>query len=105
VGRWLAPGGLFAFIDSRQDAESGAVDHRPPEADVQVRKLDDGTSFCVRKVFYGPADLAAALARVGFTDIEVSTTDRFFVLGSARWEGIGPESAPRAWSSSTSITR
>jgi hypothetical protein len=35
VGRWLAPGGLFAFIDSRQDAESGAVDHRPPAADVQ----------------------------------------------------------------------
>jgi diadenosine tetraphosphate (Ap4A) HIT family hydrolase/SAM-dependent methyltransferase len=84
VGRWLAPGGLFAFIDSRQDSESGAVDHRPPEADVQVRKLDDGTSFSVRKVFYEPVDLAAALARTGFTDIEVSTTDRFFVLGSAR---------------------
>jgi putative hydrolase of the HAD superfamily len=84
VDRWLAPGGLFAFIDSRQDPESGAVDHRPPEVDIQVRKLDDGTSFCVRKVFYEPADLAAALARAGFTDIEVATTDRFFVLGSAR---------------------
>jgi hypothetical protein len=38
----------------------------------------------VRKVFYEPADLAGALARAGFTDIEVATTDRFFVLGSAR---------------------
>jgi len=87
VGRWLAPGGLFAFIDSRQDPESGAVDHRPPEADVQVRKLDNGTSFCVRKVFYEPADLAAALARAGFTDIEIATTNRFFVFGSARRRG------------------
>jgi putative hydrolase of the HAD superfamily len=84
VAGWLAPGGLFAFIDSRQDPESGAPDHRPPQDDVQVRNLGDGSRFRVRKVFYEPADLESALRRAGFTEIEVVTTNRFFVLGSAR---------------------
>ncbi len=84
VARWLVPGGLFAFIDSRQDPESGARDHRPPVDDVQVRRLDDGTSFHVRKVFYEPSDLAAALQRAGFSEVQVVATDRFFVLGSGR---------------------
>jgi demethylmenaquinone methyltransferase/2-methoxy-6-polyprenyl-1,4-benzoquinol methylase len=82
--RWLAPGGVFAFIDSRRDAASGALDHRPPEGDVQVRRLDDGSSFRVRKIFYEPAELESALGRAGFIDIEVVMTDRFFVMGSAR---------------------
>ena len=91
--RWLALGGLFAFIDSRRDPESGAVDHRPPdEADVQIRRLDDGTGFRVRKVFYDPTELESGLLRAGFGDIEVATTDRFFVLGSARrgWKAGAP---------------
>lgn len=84
VARWLVPGGLFAFIDSRSDSESGASDHRPPENDIQVRRLDDGSSFRVRKVHYEPSQLQAVLARAGFSAIEVVTTDRFFLLGSAR---------------------
>jgi SAM-dependent methyltransferase len=84
VARWLVPGGLFAFIDSRQDPESGARDHRPLKNDVQVRRLDDGSSFRVRKIFYEPAELDAALTSAGFADVEVVTTERFFVLGSAR---------------------
>jgi len=84
AGRWLVPGGLFAFIDSRRDPESGARDHRPPENDVQVRRLDDDSSFRVRKVFYEASELETALGGAGFGDIEVVTTDRFFVLGSAR---------------------
>jgi demethylmenaquinone methyltransferase/2-methoxy-6-polyprenyl-1,4-benzoquinol methylase len=82
--RWLAPGGLFTFIDSCQDPASGARDHLPPEDDVQVRRLNDGASFRVRKVFYEPADLESALRRAGFTEVDVVTTTRFFVLGSAR---------------------
>jgi SAM-dependent methyltransferase len=84
AARWLAPGGLFAFIDSRPDADSSALDHRPPEDDVQVRRLNDGSEFNVRKIFREPTELAAALARAGFAEIEVVGTDRFFVLGSAR---------------------
>jgi len=82
--RWLAPGGLLAFIDSRPDSASSAQDHRPPEGDVQVRRLNDGSSFHVRKVFYGPAELSAALGKAGFIDVGVEVTARFFVLGSAR---------------------
>jgi demethylmenaquinone methyltransferase/2-methoxy-6-polyprenyl-1,4-benzoquinol methylase len=82
--RWLAPDGLFAFIDSRQDHASGARDHLPPEDDVQIRRLNGGASFRVRKVFYEPADLEPALRRAGFTEVDVVTTARFFVLGSAR---------------------
>jgi demethylmenaquinone methyltransferase/2-methoxy-6-polyprenyl-1,4-benzoquinol methylase len=84
VAQWLAPGGLLAFIDSLRDTDSGAADHRPPEDDLQVRRLDDGSSFRVRKVFYEPVELAAALRRSDFVDVEVVTTERFFVLGSAR---------------------
>ena len=84
VARWLVRGGLFAFIDSRHDPDSGASDHRPPEDDLQVRRLDDGSSFRVRKVYYEPAALDSALRRAGFGQIEVATTGRFFLLGSAR---------------------
>lgn len=82
--RWLHPGGLFAFIDSRQDSASGARDHQPPTDDVQIRHLNDGASFQVRKVFYEPGDLEFALRRAGFIEISVVTTERFFVLGSCR---------------------
>ena len=82
--RWLDPGGLFAFIDSRQDPASGARDHLPPKDDLQIRRLDGGATFRVRKVFYEPADLKSALRRAGFTEVDVVTTARFFVLGSAR---------------------
>ena len=82
---WLAPGGRFAVIDSRRDPESGALDHRPPDGDdVQIRRLDNGASFRVRKVFYEPADLEEALRGAGFDGIEIAITHRFFVLGSAR---------------------
>ena len=84
ASRWLAPGGLFAFIDSRRDPESRAADHCPPEDEVQIRRLEDGSTFRVRKVFYEPAELEGALEHAGFVDIDVRTTDRFFVLGAAR---------------------
>jgi SAM-dependent methyltransferase len=84
VARWLEPGGLFAFVDSRQDPESGASDHRPPKEDVQVRRLASGASFRVRKVHREPDELVAAMARAGFAEARVDATARFFVLASAR---------------------
>ena len=82
--RWLLPGGVFAFIDSRPDPESSALNHRPPEDAIQVRKLEDGTKFRVRKVFHGRKDLESALLRAGFTDVDVLEPGRFFVVGSGR---------------------
>ena len=81
--RWLKPGGVFAFIDSLPDPQSGAADHPAPADDTSVRRLDDGREFTIVKVYREPAELEAALRAAGFATAEVTTTGRFFVLGSA----------------------
>jgi demethylmenaquinone methyltransferase/2-methoxy-6-polyprenyl-1,4-benzoquinol methylase len=81
--RWLKPGGTFAFIDSRRDPESSAIDHPPPENDLSVRKLDDGRQFTIVKVYWQPAELEAALLAAGFRDPKVTFTSRFFLMGEA----------------------
>jgi demethylmenaquinone methyltransferase/2-methoxy-6-polyprenyl-1,4-benzoquinol methylase len=82
--RWLTPGGRIAFIDSLDDPASRAVDHPVPAGDHATRKLDDGREFTIVKVFYDPVDLREALSAAGFEDVDVTTTGRFFILGSAR---------------------
>jgi demethylmenaquinone methyltransferase/2-methoxy-6-polyprenyl-1,4-benzoquinol methylase len=84
VRRWLKAGGTFAFIDSLLDPQSSAADHPAPADDVSVRRLDDGREFSIVKVYYGPAELEAALRRAGFDGESVTTTGRFFLTGSAR---------------------
>jgi len=82
--RWLKPGGTFAFIDSRPDPHSGAVDQAvSAEAEISERRLVDGREFRVVKVFWQPAELESALLRAGFGTARVTTTSRFFLLGSA----------------------
>jgi len=83
VRRWLKPGGRYAFIDSLPDPASGAGDHLLPAEDRSVRRLDDGREFTIVKVYYAPDEYADALRSAGFADVEVSTTGRFFVLGTA----------------------
>jgi SAM-dependent methyltransferase len=84
VHRWLRPGGVFSFMDSRRDPASGAVDREPPANDVQLRRLNDGRTFQVRKVYYSPAELEDALTEAGFIHARVETSERFFLLGQAR---------------------
>jgi SAM-dependent methyltransferase len=81
--RWLKPGGRFAFIDSRRDPESSAVDHPPPADDMSLRRLDDGREFNIVKVYWQPAELEAALLGAGFATTTVTATARFFLLGEA----------------------
>ncbi|HVA86193.1 MAG TPA: class I SAM-dependent methyltransferase [Candidatus Saccharimonadales bacterium] len=89
AGRWLKPGGTFAFIDSRLDPASSASDQPAPPDDpsggpeVARRRLADGREFRVTKVFYEPVELEAALRSAGFRDPVVTTTSRFFLLGAA----------------------
>lgn len=85
--RWLRPGGRFAFIDSLPDPASGARDHPAPADDRSVRRLDDGRTFAIVKVFYAPDELAAAATAAGFVAPAVSTTGRFFLLGTATAPG------------------
>jgi SAM-dependent methyltransferase len=80
--RWVKPGGRFAFIDSLADAASGAADHPAPADDRSIRRLDDGREFTIVKVYYEPARLSSALKAAGFDDVDVSTTGRFFLLGT-----------------------
>ena len=81
--RWLKPGGRMAFIDSRRDPESSAIDHPPPQNDLSVRKLDDGRQFTIVKVYWQPAELEAALLAASFRDPKVTLTSRFFLMGEA----------------------
>jgi SAM-dependent methyltransferase len=81
--RWLKPGGRLAFIDSLPDPASGAADHPEPADDLAVRRLEDGREFTIVKVYYSPDELRAAAEAAGFREAEVSTTGRFFLLGTA----------------------
>ncbi len=81
--RWLKPGGRMAFIDSRLDPESSAVNHPRPENDMSVRKLDDGQTFNIVKVYWQPEELETALLAAGFASAKVTTTPRFFLMGEA----------------------
>ena len=82
--RWLRPGGLFAFIDSLGDPQSGAVDRVAPVDGVSVRRVADGREFRVVKIDHEPAVLAQAMSEAGFEAVSVTTTGRFFVLGVGR---------------------
>jgi demethylmenaquinone methyltransferase/2-methoxy-6-polyprenyl-1,4-benzoquinol methylase len=83
VNKWLAVGGVFAFIDSRPGSQVGEIDNALPHDDVQIRDLGDGRTFRIRKVYYRPDILVDALRLAGFADIEILETD-FLLLGSAR---------------------
>ena len=84
---WLKPGGIFAFIDSRRDPDSGATNHPTPDNDESLRRLADGREFTIPKVYYEPAELEAELREAGFAEASVSTTPRFFLLGRATAAG------------------
>ena len=89
--RWLRTGGTFAFIDSRHDPRSGAVDHeRDERSEVAVRRTADGQTFRIPKIHYGAEELEHALLEAGFAEPEIGTTGRFFLLGRAT---AGPRQA------------
>jgi demethylmenaquinone methyltransferase/2-methoxy-6-polyprenyl-1,4-benzoquinol methylase len=81
--RWLKPKGIFAFIDSRRDPQSGASDNKLLGNDLSLRRLADGREFTIPKIYYEPAHLEAALTDAGFAQASVDTTLRFFLLGEA----------------------
>lgn len=82
--RWLRPGGLFAFVDSRPDPSSGTIDRLPPPSPGRSRRrLADGREFTIPKVFYEPDELEAALRDAGFEAVALETSARFFLLGRA----------------------
>ena len=81
---WLRPGGLYAFIDSLDDPQSGTTDRTAPADGIQRRRLADGREFRVVKTYHTADAIAHSLEAAGFDDVALTTTGRFFQLGVAR---------------------
>ncbi len=81
---WLKPGGRVFFIDSLFDGSSTAKDHqlRTPHDTVVSRRLNDGRTFDIVKVFYDPPKLAARLEALRWR-ADIGCTESFFLYGSA----------------------
>lgn len=77
----LAPGGRVFFIDSRREPTSTSPDQRIPEAGCTTeRRLNDGRTFTIYKIYYDPVDLQARLGRLGW-EATVRSTSRYFIYG------------------------
>ena len=86
VAAALQPRGRVFFIDSLPDPTSTANNHRMPDPDgIQERRLNDGRSFRIIKLFRGPAELASDLQALGW-QTEVGRTASYFVFGRAERE-------------------
>ncbi|MFQ6047778.1 MAG: class I SAM-dependent methyltransferase [Phycisphaerae bacterium] len=79
----VRPGGQVLLFDGMRPscAAGSAPDHR--RGQIQRRCLDDGRAYPVLKIYYDPPSLARLLRPYG-RDVAVTTTARFFILGSFR---------------------
>lgn len=77
----LAPEGRVFFIDSRKDPTSTSPDQHPPESgSIVERRLNDGRTFNIYKIYYEPEALRAKLGRLGW-NADVRSTSRYFIYG------------------------
>jgi SAM-dependent methyltransferase len=84
VAAALRPGGRAFFIDSLPDQTSRANNHRMPDPEgIQERRLNDGRSFRIVKLFREPAELSDELRALGWTST-VERTPSYFVFGQAQ---------------------
>lgn len=84
VNRATKPGGRIFLIDSRPEPTSTAKDNplREDEHIYRTRKLNDGSTYTIVKVFYDVAGLSQTLRDAGFAP-DVQTTDHYFIYASA----------------------
>ncbi|HET9015304.1 MAG TPA: class I SAM-dependent methyltransferase [Thermomicrobiaceae bacterium] len=84
VARATQPGGRLFLVDSRPEPTSTTADQPLPGrgATTMTRRLNDGRTYTIVKVFYEPATLEAVLGRHGF-DARAWATERYFVYASA----------------------
>ena len=80
----LKPGGRAFFIDSLPEETSTAHAHRMPNPDgVQERRLNDGRTFRIVKLFHDPGELTDRLATLSW-QTTVQRTSSYFIHGEAR---------------------
>ncbi|MEZ4621257.1 MAG: class I SAM-dependent methyltransferase [Caldilineaceae bacterium] len=82
VANALTDHGRFFLIDSRHVESSTATDHKlaPAEAQIQERRLNDGRTYQIVKIFYEPEQLRNTLATLGW-QAEVTVADTYFLYG------------------------
>lgn len=83
VGSALRPGGTVFFVDSLATQQGTSPDQQIEAGGTVERRLNDGRTFRIVKIFYEPVDLSARLAARGW-DPAVRGTSSFFLYGSAR---------------------
>jgi len=84
VRNCLAPGGRVFLVDSLYTEDSTAANHKLEGAasTMVLRKLNDGQTFRVVKVFYDPEQLEDSLAGLGWM-AKIQRTPTFFLYGEA----------------------
>lgn len=84
VKRCLKSSGRVFFIDSQYERASTAKDHalNGAAATSVTRRLDDGRTFDIVKVFYEPGVLTAQLRGLGW-EADIGETETFFLYGEA----------------------
>lgn len=86
VAAALRPGGRAFFIDSLPDQTSTANNHRMPNEDgIQERRLNDGRTFRIVKLFRQPAKLTSDLQALDWKTA-IGQTASYFVFGRAERE-------------------
>ena len=85
----LKPGGRAFFVDGLATQESTARDHAEiDDSGVMERKLNDGQTFNIVKVFHDPDQLERQLRDLGWSG-SVGSTGQFFYYGCMVAEEIG----------------
>ena len=84
VRRSVKPQGKLFIIDSLFSQTSHAKNHHSRnERDInQKRKLNNGQTFEVFKIYYQQDSLKDKLIQAGFQNIDVKTTDNYFIYSS-----------------------
>jgi 2-polyprenyl-3-methyl-5-hydroxy-6-metoxy-1,4-benzoquinol methylase len=84
----LKPQGRVFLIDSRFNPSSTARDHRleDPLATTATRRLNDGRTYEIVKLFYEPRRLEEQLASLGW-QAEIQQTPEHFIYGSGVFTG------------------
>lgn len=91
AARIVRPGGWIVLVDSKQAEHSGASDQfvKGDRVQRQHRRLNDGREFTIWKIYWSPDELHSLLGLV-CTDVEVITTDYFFIGARGRVKAKTP---------------
>ena len=81
----LKPNGTVFMVDSQPDTYLTAKDHVIPDSgEILTRKLNDGQSFQIVKVFYTPEGLREAFGAVGIDANVQVTPEKTFIYAIGR---------------------